>query len=109
MGAISDIVNMRELWIVAAVCGVIGLAACRVLLARRPEVIDFRDDREEQLTRRLAQAVGCTLADAQSAIQRELRIAPDQLDETILKRARYHYQREVPDRPCGVFRDRAPG
>ena len=101
--------NMGELWIVVAVCGVVALAACRVLLARRPEVIDFRNGREEQLTRRLAQAVGCTLADAQVAIRRELRIAPDQLDETILKRARYHYQRESPERSCGVFRDRAPG
>ena len=101
--------DMGEAWIIVAACAVVALAASRILLARRPEVMHFRDDREEKLTRRLAESVGCSLADAQAAVRREVQIAPDQLDETIIKRARYHYQRGVPERPCGVFRDRAPG
>lgn len=96
-------------WIAVAVAVLVILVLCRISFARRPAAIDFHDDREERLTRRLAQAVGCSLADAQAAVRREVQIAPDQLDETIIKRARYHYQRSVPERPCGVFRDRAPG
>jgi hypothetical protein len=77
-------------------------------LSRKPERVAFADGREERLSHRLADALGCSLVEAQQAIQREVRIAPDQTDETILKRARYHHQRESPERPCGVYRDRAP-
>jgi hypothetical protein len=100
---------MLDVLIVAAAGAVVALAAARILLAHRPENVAFADAREERLTRRLAQAVGCPLEDALTAIQREVQIAPDQTDETLLKRARYHYQRGAPEKTCSVYRDRAKG
>jgi hypothetical protein len=103
---------MPEDWIIAL--GVIfGIGAGAGLLlgfGRRAEAIAFADEREEQLTRKLAGQLGCPLLDALGAVRQELQIAPTQTDETILKRAAYHYRQNLPDSgPCRVYRDRAPG
>ena len=97
-------------WVLLAACGVVVLAAVRMVLPRRPAVV-FADAREERLTLQLARSVGCPVEDALAAVRREVGIAPDQTDETILKRARYHHQRDCPDRPVPVYRERgrAPG
>jgi hypothetical protein len=93
--------------IAAAVVGVAGLGV--FLLRPRPRQVDFASGREEELTRRLAGKLRCELAHALPPVRAELQIAPDQTDETILKRAEYHYRRNLPDTPCGVWRDRGAG
>ena len=101
---------MSDEWVAVAVGVVVCLALARVLLSRRPQpVVEFASAREERLTRRLAQAVGCLPAEVLPAVRRELEIAPGQSDETLLKRATYHYQRGAPEKTCSVWRDRAPG
>lgn len=102
---------MPELWVAAAVAmGVVGAAGLGVLMLRpRPVAVNFVNPREEQLTRRVAQTVGCELAVALPAVRTEMQIAPDQTDETLLKRAVYHYRQNLPEKPCGAWRDRAPG
>ncbi len=95
---------------VAVAAVVVGGAGLGVFLFRpRAVPVSFAGEREERLTRRLAVAVRCDLDQALPSVREELRIAPDQPDETILKRAEYHYRRNVTDTPCGVWRDRAPG
>src|SRR5262249_51125106 len=99
---------MPSPWIIAAIPGVVILALV-LLMSRRREVIDFANDREEQLTRKLAQLVGCDLAQALPSVRKELELAPGQSDETLLKRAAYHYRRDMPEKTCSVWRDRTPG
>jgi hypothetical protein len=72
-------------------------------------VLTFADEREERLTRRLAREVGCPLAAGLPAVRRELELAPSLPDDTLVKRAVYHYRREMPDAPCPVFRGSRPG
>ena len=89
---------------------VLALAAGGLyLLSRSATPMVFANAREERLTRRLARSVGCTLAQALPAIRREVDIAPSQSDDTLVKRAAYHYGRDIPEAPCSVYRDRAPG
>jgi hypothetical protein len=66
-------------------------------------------DREKRLARRVADVVGCTPAQALPAVQREVRIAPGQPDDTLAKRAAYHYRADLPVPACPVYPDRAPG
>jgi hypothetical protein len=79
------------------------------LVRRKPAPVVFANEREEQLTHRLARIVRCSLADALPAVRREMDIAPGQTDETLLKRAAYHYRQDLPESSCSVYRDRAPG
>ena len=103
---------MPEDWMIALAV-VVGVVAGLVLsrgARRREEVIAFANEREERLTRKLAGQLGCPLGPALDAVRQELKIAPKQTDETILKRAAYHYRQNLPEPgSCGVFRDRAPG
>lgn len=106
---------MPDVWIMAAVAAaVVSVLGLTVWTWRRKgPTADApgtgADEREDRLARRLARAVGCSVAQALPAVRRELQIAPDQADQTLLKRAEYHYRRDLPDAPCPVFRDRAPG
>jgi len=103
---------MPDVWELAAAVGVGAvLAATVALLVRRTAApaVTFADGREERLTRRLAELVRCPLPEALPAVRREIALAPGQSDETLLKRAAYHYRQDLPDRPCQVYRDRAPG
>jgi hypothetical protein len=101
---------MPEVWELAAIAGVL-LVAVLVVWSRRPGsvAVAFADEREERLTRRLAAIVGCDLAHALPAVRREIGIAPDQSDETLLKRAVYHYRQDLPERTCSVYRGRTRG
>ena len=103
---------MPEAWMIGG--GVLLGAAVGLALyfsfARREESVAFADEREERLTHRLAEQLRCPVSAALEAVRRELAIDPEQADETILKRAGYHYRQNLPDPgPCRTFRDRAPG
>jgi len=86
--------------------GVVGLVLWR---KSGPAPCTPANEREDRLARKLARTVGCEPADALPAVRRELAIAPDQTDETILKRAAYHYRQNLPDAPCPVWRGSRPG
>src|SRR5262245_29367413 len=79
------------------------------LLFRRPRAAAFTTSRGERLARRVCEIAGCALNESQQAVQRELDIAPTQSDEVIVKRAVYHYRRDLPEPYMGGFRDTAPG
>ena len=101
---------MPDVWVTAGIAAALLLTAGVVLRARRNgEAVTFEDEREERLAGRLARVVGSTPAQALPAIRKELRIAPGQSDETLVKRAAYHYRQDLPDAPCPVYRDRAVG
>ena len=100
---------MSDLWLPLAIAGAVGLVALLYFRTRREVPIVFADQREESLTRRLAHTVGCSLPRALAFVRRELEFAPAQLDDTLLKRAAYHYRQELPEQTCQVYRDRAPG
>jgi hypothetical protein len=103
-----------DTWVIAAAAA-LPLALGLYRLARRPkrdpvaEPAATGDEREERLARRVAREVGCTPAQALPAVRREIGLAPHQPDATILKRATYHYRRELPERACAAYRDRAAG
>jgi hypothetical protein len=98
---------MPEVWEVGLVAGVLFVTGL-VVWSLRPgaAAVAFADEREERLTRKLAALVGCPLAHALPSVRQEIRIAPDQPDETLLKRAAYHYRRDLPEKTCTVYRDR---
>jgi hypothetical protein len=102
---------MENMWIVAGIAAgivlVLGLSLSFML--RKTDPVDFADEREERLTQKLADMLGCSLAEALPAMRRELELAPTQPDDTLLKRAAYHYRQTLPDGPCRVWRDRTPG
>jgi hypothetical protein len=101
---------MPSEFVVAGMIAVITLALtfAHFVGRRRGEPVAFENEREERLTNQLAGLLGCSLAQALPALRRELRLAPSQSDETILKRAEYHYRRNVPDAPCPVWRGGRP-
>jgi len=100
---------MSELWLPLAIAVAVGLVAVLYLWNRRQEPIVFANEREEGLTRKLAQNAGCSLPKALAAVQHEIDIAPTQSDETLLKRAAYHYRQKLPEKTCQVYRDRVRG
>ena len=77
---------------------------------KRPwgKALVFTDQREERLTRKLARVVGCSPEQALHAVRREVSYAPNQSDETLLKRAVYHYRQELPESTCHVYQDQVP-
>jgi hypothetical protein len=86
------------------------VAGRRALEARARRVaVTYANEREERLTRQLSRVVGCSLADALPSVRKELEIAPDQTDETLLNRAAYHYRQALPEKACPVYPERAPG
>jgi hypothetical protein len=92
------------------VIAVIAFVSYYLHSIRRPEAaITFENEREERLTRRMAETVCCLLTTALASIRKELCIAPDQTDETILKRALYHYRTALPEKVCSVFFDKSRG
>jgi len=100
---------MSDLWlplsaVLVAAVFVVALVARR----KRPEV-SFTDQREERLARRVAALIGCTPSEALPAVRNELAIAPNQSDETLTKRATYHYRESIPETQCRTYRDPKPG
>ena len=100
---------MYDLWLPLAIAGAVGLVVVLYLRTRRVEAVVFADQREESLTRQLANTVGCSPGTALAFVRNELGISPLQSDDTLLKRAAYHYRQELPEKTCQVYRDRAPG
>ena len=102
---------MPSAFVVAGTIGVvvIALGLAHFVGRRREEPVTFASAREERLTKRLAGMLACSLAQAHPWLCKELRIAPDQTDENILKRAAYHFRRNQPDAPCPVWRGGRPG
>jgi hypothetical protein len=99
---------MSDPWILIAIAaGAVGAAGLYFLT--RFQAVFFANPREERLTRKVARTVGCTLAQALPAVRQEVDIAPHQSDETLVKRAAYHYRQELPERQGYVYRDQAPG
>jgi hypothetical protein len=95
--------------LVAAVLFTLGLFGLAHFLGRRgDEPVQFANDREERLTRRVAEMLRCSLAQALPWLRKELQIAPDQTDDHLVNRAAYHYRRSQPDEPMMVWRDCGP-
>jgi hypothetical protein len=101
---------MENMWIAAIAAGVVLVLGLFLFLVRTDtNSVSFTDEREERLTHKLSEMLGCSLAEALPAMRRELELAPGQPDDTLLKRAAYHYVQGLPDGPCRVWRDRTPG
>jgi hypothetical protein len=100
---------MPEAWVVLVVTVAVSAVAGLYLLTRSPRPIAYANPREERLTHKLAQAVGCSLEQALPTVRREVEMAPNQSDETLLKRAVYHYRQDLPETACRVYRDPQPG
>jgi hypothetical protein len=101
---------MADAWLPLTLGAAAFAAVGLYLFTRRPsQPIAYADPREERLTRKLAQTVGCSLAQALPAVRREIDLAPAQSDETLLKRAAYHYRQELPEAPCRVYQDKVKG
>ena len=100
---------MSDAWLPLTITAAAFAATGLYLLTRRPKPVVYANPREERLTRKLARVVGCSPAQALRAVRREVELAPKQSDETLLKRAAYHYQQELPERSCQVYRDKTRG
>ncbi|CAN5454104.1 hypothetical protein BH11PLA2_BH11PLA2_31820 [soil metagenome] len=105
---------MNELWlplgiaITAAVIGGLFLRNRKPSDQADPPIVKL-NEREVRLSRQLAKTVGCTPSEALPSIQLELELGENHPDETILKRAKYHYQRSLPEKICNTYRDRSVG
>jgi hypothetical protein len=100
---------MSDVWLPLILAAAALIAGGLYFLSRRPRPVVFADSREERLTRQLAQLVDCSIAQAHPAVRREIDLAPNQSDETLVKRAAYHYRQELPEKACPVYRDKSPG
>jgi hypothetical protein len=89
-------------------CLIVGVGL--YFLFGRGETVVFNDEREEQLTKQLADRLGCSWGIALGFVRREIELAPKESDQTILKRAEYHYRRNLPESGlCGTYRNRTRG
>jgi hypothetical protein len=102
---------MFEAWIPLAILAAGAVVLGLYLLSRPSKSMPmiYENPREERLSRGLARVVGCTPAQALPAVRRELELAPSQSDETLLKRAAYHYRQDLPEAPCQVYQDPVRG
>ena len=102
---------MTAIWVsVAVVTAVIGFALGRRVAAKgRPKPLAFESEREEQLARRVAARAKAGVGDVLPSIRHEIALAPNQTDDTLVKRAIYHYQMSRPERECGGYRDTVRG
>lgn len=101
---------MPDNWVVIAVAvPAVAAAGWYMLTRHKTKPVPFADPREEQLVRKLARVVGCSLAQALPAVRREVDIAPNQSDETLVKRAAYHYRQDLPETSCPVYQDKTRG
>jgi hypothetical protein len=100
---------MPEIWLSLIAVAAALAAAWWYLRPHATEPVVFTDPREERLARQVAQVVGCSLAQALPAVRREIDLAPKQADATLVKRAAYHYQQELPGESCPSYQDPVRG
>lgn len=102
---------MTAIWISAAVVtAVIGFVLGQRAAAKaQPKPPMFESEREEQLARRVAARAKAGVGDVLPAVRHEIALAPNQTDDTLVKRAIYHYQMSLPERDCGGYRDAVRG
>jgi len=100
---------MTDAWMPWAL---VAAALAAVVLYRKPwrfATVVFANEREEKLTAEVTRIAGCSPAQALAAVRREVRFAPNQSDETLIKRAVYHYQEEFPEGSGLFYQDPSPG
>ena len=100
---------MPELWVPLTLVAALAAAGYFLVPRRSPPAPMFADEREERLTRQVARAVGCPPEAALPAVRREVEMSPNQSDDTLAKRAAYHYRQDLPETTCRTYRDRARG
>ena len=101
---------MSEVWIPFVLIAVALTAAGYFLFPRRSAAPPtFADEREERLTDEVARILGCPVEAALPAVRREIEMSPGQSDETLIKRAVYHYRQELPESTCRSYRDPVRG
>jgi hypothetical protein len=91
---------MPATWVLLTVAASALAAGGWSLLVRRLKPVAYADPREERLTLALARVVGCPPREALEAVRREIDLAPGQSDETLIKRAAYHYRQDLPEKSC---------
>jgi hypothetical protein len=80
------------------------VVALAFVTRRKRLAATLTDEREERLARQVATLVGCAPGDALPAVRNELSFAPNQSDETLTKRATYHYRQSIPETVIGRFK-----
>ena len=100
---------MTPIWVAAGVlaAGVVGVLAWR--RRGKSTVEPEMTEREAHLAKHVANRVRCTVYAALPAVRHELGLDPNKDDETIVKRASYHYQMALPEKACGVYKDSGKG
>jgi hypothetical protein len=97
-----------EPWVVI-LAAIVSAGAYLLLRRHAAKPVIYANEREELLVRRVAQMVGCSAAQALPAVRREFDLSPNQPDDTLVKRAAYHYRQALPESTCRVYRDLARG
>ena len=101
---------MTPVWIAAAVVAAgVGFVLGRRAVRSAPVVEPEMTEREAHLAKHVAQRARCTVFAALPAVRHELALAPDKDDETLAKRATYHYQMALPEKDCTTYRDSVKG
>lgn len=102
---------MPELWLPIGLAALIAgsFLVWRLALRRTNSAMPVPDTREHRLSQQLARVLNCRVRDVLASVRYELNHSPQAADETILKRARYHYQQNLPERTCNVWQDRKAG
>ena len=89
---------MKPEWMVglllAAFAGLV--ISIRIRKSRAAAKPLFENEREEQLTKRVAAKANCSLSAALGSVRQELGFSPQQTDDVLVKRAVYHYHQANP-------------
>jgi hypothetical protein len=99
-------------FVISAICLVLSAGVVYLMLARNragKAQPMFENDREEQLTRRVAAQVKCPLGAALESVRQELDYSPGQSDDVLVKRAVYHYNQAHPAEHKVTYCDRIRG
>jgi len=100
---------MTEIWVAGAVVAAgVGFFLGRRAVRHTPDE-PVMTEREQHLAKHVATRARCTIYEALPAVRNELALAPHQDDETLVKRATYHFQMALPEHTCTTYRDSAKG
>ena len=88
---------METVWIFVAAAVVVGGLVLGLCMKRNgPARPNFANEREEQLTKRVAAKANSSLAAALVSVRQELLFSPQQTNDVLVKRAVYHYRQANP-------------